>query len=737
MNEQAKRTTFFGACPHDCPDTCAMIYEVDDGKLVNVKGNKEHPITRGGLCVKLKDFHDHHHNPDRLMYPLRRVGPKGSAQRRQQFERITWDEAISEIGRRWREIIAEYGAQAIMPQSYLGNMGLVQGINSGDPFFNRLGSTVNEKTYCTSGSSTAWLLTHGPTGGVDPESFVHCKYIVIWACNSISTNLHHWPFVLEAQKRGAKVVVIDFYKSRTAKAGDWHICPKPGTDGALALAIINSMVEQGVVDQDYVDNHTYGWPELKARAAEFTLEYVEKVTGVKAADIAKFAREFATSQPSAIRIGVAIERSAGGAQAARAVYAIPAVAGSWRHVGGGMLQLPLWDFPVDWVKAARPDWIKPGTRVVNNLRLGQALNGEMKLDPPIKSMFVFCTNPVSQSPETNKIVEGLKREDLFTVVAEHFITDTAKYADIILPSAMAGEAEDMMWSWGHFYFTYNREGRRPARRMQADERHVAAAWPKEMGFDDPVFKMTDSELCAAYINWDDPKMGGIDMEYFKQHGYYRIDVGSADTRTPHAEGKFPTPSGKVELLLHDAKNFVAGRRSAPCTRASRTAPRRSAARLRAGARIAGDQPRPRQALSAQHHLAEEPRLPQLVLRQRAAQDQKPRRAVRDDLAGGRREAQHPRGRSGARAQRPRRLRGRRARDRRRQSRHRRRDARLLALAQSLRRLGELDLVGRLVGPRPRADVLRQPRRGHARQLTRAPRFGRSWKPAAHTAVLFL
>ena len=470
MNEEVKSEVFHGACPHDCPDTCAMDYEVRGGKLISVKGKKDHPMTRGGLCVKLKDFHDHHANPDRLMYPLRRSGPKGS----RQFEGITWDEAISEIGRRWREIIATYGAQAIMPQSYLGNMGLVQGINSGDPFFNRLGSTVNEKTYCTSGSSTAWLLTHGPTGGVDPESFVHCKYIVIWACNSISTNLHHWPFVLEAQKRGAKVVVVDWYKSRTAKAGDWHICPKPGTDGALALGIINSMVEQGVVDQDYVDKHTQGWPELKARAAEFTLDYVWKVTGIKAADVAKFAREFATSQPSAIRIGVAIERSAGGAQAARAVYAIPAVAGSWRHVGGGMLQLPLWDFPVDWVKAARPDWIKPGTRVVNNLRLGQALNGEMKLDPPIKSMFVFCTNPVSQSPETNKIVEGLKREDLFTVVAEHFITDTAKYADIILPSAMAGEAEDMMWS-GPLLLHLQREGDRPARRVQADERDVAPA----------------------------------------------------------------------------------------------------------------------------------------------------------------------------------------------------------------------------------------------------------------------
>lgn len=557
MNDEPAREKFFGACPHDCPDTCAMIYEVQDGLLVEVRGNKEHPMTRGGLCVKLKDFAEHHVNPDRLMYPLRRVGPKGSGPNGGNiFERITWDEAISEIGTRWREIIAQYGAQAIMPQSYLGNMGLVQGINSGDPFFNRLGSTVNEKTYCTSGSSTAWLLTHGPTGGVDPESFVHCKYIVIWACNSISTNLHHWPFVLEAQKRGAKVVVVDSYKSRTAKAADWHICPKPGTDGALALGIINSMVEQGLIDQDYVDNHTHGFPELKARAAEFPRLRRERhrrqscrhrQVRPRICDLA------AVRHPHRRRYRTLTH----GAQAARAVYAIPAVCGSWRHVGGGMLQLPLWDFPVDWVKAARPDWIKPGTRVVNNLRLGQALNGEMKLDPPIKSMFVFCTNPVSQSPETNKIVEGLLREDLFTVVAEHFITDTAKYADIILPSAMVSEAEDMMWSWGHFYFTYNEKAIDPPGECKptSDMWRLLA---KEMGFDDPVFKMTDSELCAEYINWTDPKMGGVDMEYFKKHGYYKIDVGSADTRTPHSEGKFPTPSGKVELLLHDAKNFVAG-----------------------------------------------------------------------------------------------------------------------------------------------------------------------------------
>ena len=635
MNIRPQRQIFFGACPHDCPDTCAMVYEVENGKLVEVRGNKDHPMTRGGLCVKLKDFHDHHANPDRLTHPLRRTGPKGS----KQFERISWDEAIAEIGRRWREIIATYGSQAIMPYSYLGNMGLVQGINSGDPFFNRLGTTVNEKTFCASGSSTAWLLTVGPTGGVDPESFVHSRFIVIWACNSISTNLHHWPFVLEAQKRGAKVVVIDSYRSRTAKAGDWHICPRPGTDGALAMGVINSIIEQGLVDQGYVEQHTYGFEELKARAAEFTPDYVERITGVKAADIRTFAKEFATTQPSVIRLGVALERHAGGGQAIRAVCALPALVGSWKRVGGGLLQMPLWDFPVDWMKVSRGDWIKPGTRAINNLKLGAALTGEMKLDPPLKSLFVFCTNPVSQAPETNKIVKGLQREDLFTVVAEHFLTDTAKYADIVLPNAMAGEAEDMMWSWGHFYFTYNQKATEPPGECKptSDMWRLLA---KEMGFDDPVFQMTDSELAAHYINWDDPKMGGVDMAYFKQHGYYKIDVGSADTRAPHRDGKFPTPSGKVEFLLHDAKNFVAGPFRAmyegdqdgsavdplPGYVPNREAPETNPERAR--------------TLRAQHHLAEEPRLPEFLLRQREAQDQRSGRAVRVDFTGRRGQAEH-------------------------------------------------------------------------------------------------
>ena len=552
MNDQPKRTQFFGGCPHDCPDTCAMIYEVEGGRLVEVRGNKEHPMTRGGLCVKLKDYHDHHYNPDRVLYPLRRVGQKGS----RQFARISWDEAIAEITKRWKDIIARHGSQAIMPYSYLGNEGLVQGLTAGDAFFNRLGSTVNEKTFCASGSSTAWLLTVGPTGGVDPESFVHSRYIVIWACNSISTNLHHWPFVLEAQKRGAKIVVINSYRSRTAKQADWHIMPKPGTDGALAMGIMAAMIRNGHVDREWVEKHTVGFAELAERAAEFTPDYVEEVTGVPAQDVATFAREFATIQPSVIRLGVALERHAGGGQTIRAVCSIPALAGSWRHVGGGLLQMPLWEFPIDWARVSRPDFIRAGTRVVNNLQLGRALVGDMKLDPPIMGLYIYNTNPVSQAPETNTIVRGLSREDLFFVTAEHFVTDTAAYADIVLPATMAGEHDDMMFSWGHFYLTINEQAIAPCGEAKSNAeifRLLAAAF----GFDDPQFKMSDMELAEHYVKWDAPQMAGIDLEYFRRHGYFHLAVGTPDDRLPHANGNFPTPSGKVEFLVKDAKNFVA------------------------------------------------------------------------------------------------------------------------------------------------------------------------------------
>jgi anaerobic selenocysteine-containing dehydrogenase len=546
------KTTHHGACPHDCPDTCSMVFEVENGKLISVKGNAEHPMTRGGLCVKLKDYEKRHYHPDRLLHPMRRTGPKGSGQ----FEQISWDEALDEITTRWKAIIDEYGPQAIIPYSYLGHQGLVHGLNGGDAFFNKMGATVCERTFCGEGSCTAWLLTVGPTAGLDPESYVHSKFIVIWGCNSVSTNLHHWHIVKDAQKRGAKVVVIDPYRSRTAKEADWHIAPKPGTDGALAMAMMHTIIEEGLQDQDYVDNYTVGFAELAERVKTRTPEWAEKITGIPAEEIRVFAREYATTQPAAIRLGVALERNFGGGQAIRAVTCLPALTGAWRHVGGGATQFPVWEHPYKFDVISRPDLIPEGTRVINAIQIGRALNGEMNLDVPIKSMMCWNANPVTQAAETDKIVEGLMREDLFMVSAEHFLSDTASYADIVLPAAMGAEMEDMILSWGHLYLTYNEKcAEAPGEALPNNEifRRLAA----KMGYEEDNFKWSDSECLENYVDWDSPACEGIDLEYMRQHGFARLKVGTPDDRAPHKAGNFPTPTGKCHFMVEGATNFVA------------------------------------------------------------------------------------------------------------------------------------------------------------------------------------
>lgn len=547
------KTTHHGGCPHDCPDTCSMVYEVENGQLISVRGNPDHPMTRGGLCVKLKDYEKRHYHPERVLHPLRRVGPKGSGQ----FEPISWDEALTEITDRWKAIIEEYGPQAIIPYSYLGNQGLVHGLNGGDAFFNKMGATVCERTFCGEGSCTAWLLTVGPTAGVDPESFIHSKYIIIWGCNSVSTNLHHWHIVKDAQKRGAKVVVIDPYKSKTAKEADWHIAPRPGTDGALAMAMMHTIIEEGLVDQDYVDSYTVGYADLAERAKQRTPEWAEEITGVSAHDIRMLAREFAMTQPAAIRLGVALERNYGGGQAIRAISCLPALVGAWRHVGGGALQFPVWEHPYKFDVICRPDLIPEGTRVINAIQIGRALTNEMELDIPIKSMMCWNANPVTQAAETDKIVAGLMREDLFLVSAEHFLSDTASFADIVLPASMGAEMEDMVLSWGHLYLTYNEKCvESPGEAIPNNEifRRLAA----KMGYEEENFKWTDSECLENYVDWDSPACEGIDLAYLREHGYARLNVGTRDNRAPHKNGQFPTATGKCHFRIDDATNFVAG-----------------------------------------------------------------------------------------------------------------------------------------------------------------------------------
>ena len=549
----ATQKTVLAACPHDCPDTCSMLVTVEDDRVVKVRGNPDHPFTDGRLCVKINHYEERIHHADRVLHPLKRTGPKGSGQ----FTRITWQAALDEITGRWKKTIEEHGPTAILPYSYLGTEGILNGLNVGDPFFNKLGATISERTFCDSGACTGYIMTVGPTPGTDPESFVHSRYIILWACNTISTNLHHWPFLAEAQKRGAKIVVIDPVKTRTARQADWHIAIKPGTDGALAMAMINVVTTEGLVDKDYVENYTVGYAELAERAQAYTPERVAAITGISADDIRKLAREYATTRPSVIRIGVAVERHSGGGQTVRALTCLPALVGAWRDVGGGILQLPIWAFPVNWDKLMRQDWITPGTRVLNQWNLGAALNGELKLDPPIKSLFVYNANPAVVAPEQEKIFQGLAREDLFTVVSEHFITDTARYADIVLPATTQMEQHDIMFSWGHFYLSLNQQAI-SARGEAVPNTELFRRLAKAMGFDDPHFSRSDEQMAAESINWDSPAMAGISMQELKDKGYARLKLGTPDTYAPHAAGNFPTPSGKVELKASMAAggNFV-------------------------------------------------------------------------------------------------------------------------------------------------------------------------------------
>jgi anaerobic selenocysteine-containing dehydrogenase len=544
-----ERTVVLGACPHDCPDTCSMLVTVEDGRAVKVEGNPEHPFTRGTLCGKVSDYLDRVYSPDRILYPMRRTGAKGSGQ----FERISWDEALDMIRDRFTQIIDEYGAEAIMPCSYLGHEGLLNGLNVGDAFFNRLGATITERTLCASGTSTAYMMTCGLTHGTDPDTFSHSKYIILWSCNALSTNVHLWSFIQEARENGAKLVVIDPVRTRTAKQADWHIPIRPGTDAALALGMMHVIIHENLIDADYVEKYTVGYAELKERVSQYPPEQVAEITGIPAEDIITLAREYATTQPAVIRLGVALEKQAGGGQGVRAICCLPALVGAWRYLGGGLLQAPMWPFPIRWDVIHHPEFIRSGTRVINLWQLGAALTGEMDLSPPIKALFVYNCNPVTQVAEQEKIVAGLAREDLFTVVSEHFMNDVADYADLVLPATTQVENLDLMFSWGHTYVTLNMPAIAPLGEAIPNTelfRRLAA----RMGFEDECFKLSDEEMAMAVLDWSAPVLKEVDMDLLKRQGYAKLNIDLV----PHAQGNFPTPSSKCEFLA-SAKvdsNFV-------------------------------------------------------------------------------------------------------------------------------------------------------------------------------------
>ncbi|MEZ4517300.1 MAG: molybdopterin oxidoreductase family protein [Chloroflexota bacterium] len=530
-----------GACPHDCPDTCGVVTEVVDGRAVGFYGNPDHPITDGWVCGKVRPYLDHVYHPDRLLHPLRRVGPKGSGQ----FEPISWDEALAIIGDRWQAIIAEYGAEAILPYSFSGTLGLVQmGVSNGR-FWNRLGASQLERAICGEAAPMAIEATLGARWAPPYADVAHSRVILIWGHNPASTAPHFMPYLKAAQRAGTQVVVIDPRRTRTARIADWFIAPQPGSDGALALGMAHVIVREGLHDEDWLEAHTIGWPELRSRLDEYPPERVAAITGLPAEDVIALARLYATCTPSLIKIADGLQRNHMGGQTTRAICALPAITGQYGRHGGGLAYST--SGYLQWDSEAVNKWAEcpPPGRWVNMNRLGAALTGEVN-DPPIMSLYVFGANPAAISPNAGLITEGLAREDLFTVVHELFMTDTARYADIVLPATSQLEQTDLHKAYGHTLLSYNHPAIAPLGEAKSnwDVFRLLAA---EMGFTEPWLQQ-DAEAVIEDVFTataaHNPALDGITVDRLRSAGTLPLILSD---EAPFADGLFPTPSGRVEL----------------------------------------------------------------------------------------------------------------------------------------------------------------------------------------------
>ncbi len=602
------------ACPHDCPDACGVLITVQAGRATKIQGDPEHPMTRGFLCAKVAKYLDRVYSPDRVLYPLRRVGPKRpqsgipsqnshpvssktrdkggasvtSVQDAEVWQRISWDEALDEIASRFRAISSEFGSEAILPYSYGGTLGALNGGSMDRRFFHRLGASQLDRTICSAAGEAGLKSVLGVKLGTEPEQFRHSKYIIAWASNIHGNNVHLWPFVTEARRNGAKLVVIDPYRTRTAECADWYLPINPGTDAALALGMMNVIIGENLHDADYVSKYTLGFDQLREKVKEYSPERVAQWTGIASEDIRNLAREYATVRPAVIRLNYGVQRSEGGGMATRAVTMLPCITGSWKEIGGG-LQMSVSgavDFNSGHLK--RPDLMQAAlgreARVINMVELGKALN-EVN-DPPIKALFVYNSNPAAVCPHHNEVIRGLKRADLFTVVHEQFFTDTTDYADIVLPATTFFEHKDLQKAYGHYYLQVSNVAIEPFGECRSNV-EVFRALAEWMGFDDECFRESVDEMIDAALCSDDPWMAGMSRERL-EGGPVRINFSasesgasgktsnqqSADTarQDPHfwqnrpemgqpssepflpfAHGGFRTPSGKAELYSEGLK----------------------------------------------------------------------------------------------------------------------------------------------------------------------------------------
>ncbi len=425
-------------CSHDCPDACGVLVTVEDGRATRVQGDPKHPVTQGFLCAKVTKYLDRVYSPDRVLYPMRRTAPKGQGKGdASDFARISWDEALDEIAHRFQKISDDFGSEAILPYSYAGNMGVLSYSGMAHRFFHRLGASQLDRTICASAGGAGMVTVTGRNVGTEPQQFRDAKYIIAWGANIHATNVHLWPFIEEARRNGAKLVVIDPYKTRTARVADWHLPINPGTDVALALGMMNVIITENLYDAAYVSQYTLGFEQLRERAQEYPPERVAAWTGISAEDIRKLAREYATVRPAIIRVNYGVQRSQNGGSAVRAIAMLPCITGSWAEVGGGLQLSTSGAFYLNMHALERPDLMQKSplgrpARVVNMSELGKVLN-ELS-DPPVKAAFVYNSNPAVVAPNHHDVIRGFLREDLFTVVHEQFFTDTTSYADIVLPA---------------------------------------------------------------------------------------------------------------------------------------------------------------------------------------------------------------------------------------------------------------------------------------------------------------
>ncbi len=523
-----------GACPHDCPDTCSLVTTVEDGRAVRVRGNPAHPSTDGVLCAKVSKYAERTNHPERVLTPLKRVGAKGEGR----FESISWDAALDEIAQRLGAIAAR-DPQAILPYSYAGTMGLVQGESMDRRFFHQLGASLLDRTICSTAGGEAFTRTLGGKVGMKVEFFAESRLILIWGSNSIGSNLHFWRLAQQARRNGARLVCIDPRRSETADKCDEHIALLPGTDAALALAVMHELIVHDWLDHDYIARHTVGWEALKARALLWNPKRAAQVCGVPEAQIVELARDYGTTTPAAIRVNYGVQRCAGGGNAIRAIACLPALTGAWRHRAGGVLLSSSGQFPVDRATLQRPELLAGRTpRTINMVTIGDDLLRASSVDfgPQVEALVVYNSNPVAVAPESPKVVRAFQRDDLFTVVLEHFLTDTADYADIVLPATTQLEHWDIHLAYGHTDVLLNRPAIAPMGEARSNAqifRDLAA----RMGLDDPCFADSDETLCRqAYGNQ-------IDFNALLQNGFAALAIPDA----PYAEGGFPTASGKCQF----------------------------------------------------------------------------------------------------------------------------------------------------------------------------------------------